>query len=342
VVGTARQLRGRAAHGLRGFASAATLPGMNPATFAYEKASTVDEALSLLAEHGADAKLIAGGQSLLSLMKLRLARPDRLIDIGRIDSLRGVRSTADGRLVIGALTTYAQLLETPPVMDLALMADALPRIADVQVRNRGTIGGAIAHADPAADMPAILLALWAEVVARSAQRGERTISIDDFFDGAFSTALAPDELLTEIRLPSPSGSYGSAYRRLEQPASGFAIAGVAVVVGRTGSDGGADRTGDSTGDRAGDRTGARASVRAVDDVRLAVTGVGDQPYRATAVEDALRGTTLDAAAIDTAVASITQGVSVQADIHADRDYRAAMAAVMARRALELARDRLFA
>jgi aerobic carbon-monoxide dehydrogenase medium subunit len=303
---------------------------MIPAAFAYDRASTVDEALALLAEHGADAKLIAGGQSLLPLMKLRLARPDRLIDIGRIESLRGVRSAADGRLAIGALTTYAQLLQAPAVMGLALMADALPRIADVQARNRGTIGGAIAHADPAADMPAVLLALGAEVVARSAQRGERTISIDEFFDGAFSTALAPDELLTEIRLPSPSGSYGSAYRRLEQPASGFAIAGVAVVVGRTGSSGGADRT------------GKRASERAVDHVGVAVTGVGDQPYRATAVEDTLRGTTLDSAAIDTAVASITQGVSVQADIHADRDYRAAMAAVMARRALELARDRLFA
>jgi carbon-monoxide dehydrogenase medium subunit len=290
---------------------------MIPAAFAYERASTVDEALVLLAEHGADGKLIAGGQSLLPLMKLRLARPDRLIDIGRIDSLRGVRTTPDGRLAIGALTTYTQLLATPSVVSLALMADGLPHVADVQVRNRGTIGGAIAHADPAADMPAILIVLGAEVVARSAQRGERTIAIDEFFDGAFSTALAPDELLTEIRLASPSGSYGSAYRRLEQPASGFAIAGVAVILGRTGSDGAAAH------------------------VRVAVTGVGDQPYRATAVEDGLRGTMLDSAAIDTAVASIAQGVSVQADIHADRDYRAAMAAVMARRALESARDRLF-
>jgi carbon-monoxide dehydrogenase medium subunit len=292
---------------------------MIPAAFDYSRASTVDEALTLLMEHGADAKLIAGGQSLLPLMKLRLARPDRLIDIGRIDSLRGVRPTPDGRLAIGALTTYAQLLDTPEVMGLALMADALPRIADVQVRNRGTIGGAIAHADPAADMPAVLLALGAEVVARSAHRGERTISIDEFFDGAFSTALAPDELLTEIRLPSPSGSYGSAYRMLEQPASGFAIAGVAAVVGRSkgsGADG------------------------EVDDVRVAVTGLGDKPYRATSVENALRGTKLRSAAIGSAVASITEGVSVQADIHADRAYRTAMAGVMARRALEAARDRL--
>jgi carbon-monoxide dehydrogenase medium subunit len=293
---------------------------MIPAAFDYSRASTVDEALALLMEHGADAKLLAGGQSLLPYMKLRLARPDRLIDIGRIDSLRGVRALPDGRLAIGALTTYAQLLDDPKVMGLALMADALPRIADVQVRNRGTIGGAIAHADPAADIPAVLLALEAEVMARSARHGERTIPIGDFFEGAFSTALAPDELVTEIRVSSPSGSYGSAYRMLEQPASGFAIAGVAVVVGRSGANGSADGE--------------------VDDVRVAVTGVGEKPYRATSVEDALRGTKLGSAAIGNAVGSITDSVAVQGDIHADVAYRTAMAGVMARRALEAARERL--
>jgi carbon-monoxide dehydrogenase medium subunit len=293
-----------------------------PAAFAYDRASTVDEALELLATHGADAKIIAGGQSLLPLMKLRLARPERLIDIGRLDALRGVRLLPAGRLSIGALTTYAELLEDRSVMGLALMADALPHIADVQVRNRGTIGGAIAHADPAADVPALLLALDAEVIARSASRGERTIPVATFFEGAFSTALAPDELLLEIRVPAPSGSYGSAYRRLEQQASGFAIAGVAVVVGRTGKGGSDGRDG------------------IVDDVRVAVTGVGDTPYRATAVEGALRGSSLGSADIDSAVADITAGVSVQGDIHADPAYRTAMAQVMARRALEAARDRL--
>ena len=291
---------------------------MIPAAFAYDRASSVEEALGLLIEHGADAKLIAGGQSLLPLMKLRLARPDRLIDIGRIESLRGVREAPDGRLAIGSLTTYAQLLEDSRVTGLALMADALPRIADVQVRNRGTIGGAIAHADPAADMPALLLALEAEVVVRSAHRGERVVPITEFFEGAFATALAPDELLTEVRLPSPSGSYGSAYQVLEQPASGFAIAGVAAVIGQTGS--GEDGT--------------------FDDVRVAVTGVGDAPYRATSVEDALRGSKLGSAAIGSAVAGICEGVDVQGDIHADSTYRAAMAGVMARRALEAARARL--
>ena len=306
---------------------------MIPAAFAYSSAASVDEALGLLALHGADAKIIAGGQSLLPLMKLRLARPERLIDIGRIDSLRGVRALRDGRLAIGALTTYAQLLENRSVIGLELMADAVPRIADVQVRNRGTIGGAIAHADPAADIPAVLLALDAEVIARSTDRGERTIPIGEFFDGAFSTALAPDELLTEIRIRAPSGTYGSAYRMLEQPASGFAIAGVAAVVGRRSAqadDGAADH-------------GARdhaAHIGTVDDVSIAVTGVGDHPYRASAAEDALRGSNLDAAAIDSAVAAVCDGVTVQSDLHANRAYRQAMAGVIARRALEAARQRL--
>ena len=292
---------------------------MIPAAFAYDRATTVDEALALLAKHGFDAKVIAGGQSLLPLMKLRLARPERLIDIGRITSLRGVGRLSDGRLAVGALTTYADLLDDPNVTGLALMADALPRIADLQVRNRGTIGGAIAHADPASDMPALLLALGADVVARSAARGERAIAMEDFLEGAFTSVLAPDELVIGIRLPSPSGSYGSAYRALEQPASGYAIAGVAAVVGRTaGGDG------------------------PVDDVRIAVTGVGDHPYRASAAEAALAGTTLSADAIAAAAAKVTEGVDVMGDIHADREYRTAMAAVMAKRAIETARERLLA
>jgi len=293
---------------------------VNPAGFDYSRAASTDEALALLTQHGAEAKIIAGGQSLLPLMKLRLARPERLIDIGRIDSLRGVRTLPDGRIAIGALTTYADVLADPTVMQLTLLADALPEIADVQVRNRGTIGGAIAHADPAADVPALLLALDAEVVVRSGERGKRSIAIAEFFDGPFSTALAPDELLTEIRIPSPSGSYGSAYRRLEQPASGFAIAGVAAVIGQTGG---------------------YAADEPVDDVRVAVTGVGDHPYRATGVEAALLGTKLEPETLAAAVGGICDGITVQSDIHADRGYRSAMAAVMARRALEAARQRLF-
>jgi len=293
---------------------------VNPAAFAYERAETLDDALRLLGDHGFDGKVVAGGQSLLPLMKLRLARPELLIDIGRLGALRGVHELPDGRLGIGALTTYADLLDSVLVLQLALMADAVPHIADVQVRNRGTIGGSIAHADPAGDVPALLLALGAEVVARSAARGERSIAIEEFFLGPFATALEPDELLTEIRMPAPSGASGSAYQRLAQQASGFAIAGVAVVVGQTGGS---------------------SADGPVDDVRVAVTGVGDTPYRATAVEAALEGTTLDRPSIDAAAARITDGVAVQSDIHADRDYRSAMAGVMARRALQSARERLF-
>jgi aerobic carbon-monoxide dehydrogenase medium subunit len=290
---------------------------MIPAAFAYTRASTLAEALALLLEHGPDGKVLAGGHSLIPLMKLRLARPERLIDIGRLDELRGVRDAPGGGLAIGSLTTYSALLDNSQVCGLGVMADALPRIGDVQVRNRGTIGGSIAHADPAADLPAVLLALDAVVIAKSAARGEREIAITEFFEGAFSTALAEDELLTEIRLPAPSGTVGSSYQALEQQASGYPIAGVAAVVGSV-----------------------RDGAAAWDHLRIAVTGVGERPYRAAAAEAALAGRSGDDAAIEAAVALITEGVSVSADIHADAEYRAAMARVMATRAIELARARL--
>jgi carbon-monoxide dehydrogenase medium subunit len=290
---------------------------MIPASFEYSRATTVEHALQLLVEHAPGVRLLAGGQSLLPLMKLRLARPERLIDIGRLGEIRGIMEIEAGGLAIGALTTYADLLENPTVGQLGVFADALPRIGDVQVRNRGTIGGSIAHADPAADLPAVLLALDVAVIARSAARGEREIAIADFFDGAFSTALAEDELLTEIRVPAPSGTVASAYQALEQQASGYPIAGVAVVVGSVHEG--------STG---------------WDLVRIAVTGVGERPYRAAAAEAALAESSGDEAAIEAAVALITDGVSVNADIHADAEYRAAMARVMATRAIELARARL--
>ena len=286
---------------------------MIPAAFEYKRAMSLDEALALLAEHGSDAKVLAGGHSLLPLMKLRLARPERLIDIGRLEALRGVTDNASGGLRIGALTTYAELLEDPRIPRYGALADALPRIGDVQVRNRGTIGGSIAHADPAADLTAVLLALDAIVVVCSAARGEREHAIDHFFEGPFTTALADDELLTDIVLPAPSGETGSAYQALDQHASGYPIAGVAAVVGEL--------------------------------TRVAVTGVSDHAYRATAVEAALVEAAKGGAeglehAINAAVAHITEGIEVNGDIHADPEYRAAMARVMAKRAIELARARL--
>jgi carbon-monoxide dehydrogenase medium subunit len=285
---------------------------MIPAAFDYTRADTLDEALRLLAANDG-AKLLAGGHSLLPLLKLRLGAADTLIDIGRLSELKGVRQLSDGRLAIGAMTTYRELEESP-AKHYGLLADALPGIGDVQVRNRGTVGGAIAHADPASDLPACLLALDAEVVARSA-KGERTIPIDGFFVGPFATALDPGEILTEIRLPGPRDDAGSAYATLEQAASGYALVGVAAVV-FAGNGGG------------------------IAGANVALTGVGDVAYRAKAVEEALAGSDGSAAAIEAAAAHATDGVEVASDIHADRAYRTAMAAVFTRRAIEAALARL--
>ena len=279
---------------------------MIPAAFGYDRPSSLDEAIGLLARDG-DAKILAGGQSLLPLLKLRLAAADRLIDIGRIRELRGIRELADGGLAIGALTTYRDVLDSPAAMRYRCLAEAVPDIGDVQVRNRGTVGGSIAHADPASDLPAVVLALGATVVARSSS-GERTIPADEFFRGPFQTALRDDEILTEIRLPGASDTVGSAYRSLTQLASGYSIVGVAAVVAR--------------------------SAGSISMAQIGVTGVGDVAYRATAVEQALSGTDGSADAIEAAAAHAAEGQTVASDIHADGKYRARMAQVFVRRAIE--------
>jgi carbon-monoxide dehydrogenase medium subunit len=286
---------------------------MIPAGFEYTRPTSVEEALLQLSRHGDGAKVLAGGQSLLPLMKLRVANVERLIDIGRLDELRGVSTLPDGRLSIGALTTYRELLESDAVMRYGLLRDAVPGIGDVQVRNRGTVGGAIAHADPASDLPAILLALEADVVARSAA-GQRTIPITSFFEGSFLSALRHDELVTSVILPPGREDAGSAYRSLEQPASGYSIVGVAAVVVVGGG--------------------------VIRDARVGVTGVGEVAYRARAVEAALAGADGSAASLAAAAGHATDGVTVNADIHADAAYRGAMAAVYVRRALEAALARV--
>ncbi|HEV8490184.1 MAG TPA: xanthine dehydrogenase family protein subunit M [Candidatus Limnocylindrales bacterium] len=283
---------------------------MIPAAFGYSRPKTLDQALREIRN---GSKVIAGGQSLLPLLKLRLAAVDRLVDIGSVPGLKGIRRLDDGRMAVGALTTYRELLESPAA-EYGLLRDALPMIADVQVRNRGTVGGSIAHADPASDLPACLLALDAEIVARSPS-GERTIRAAEFFQGAFATALAENEILTEIRLPGPRDDAGSAYRKLKQRASGYAIVGVAAVVVR-----GADGT--------------------IAEARIGITGVGDVAYRATAVEKALVGSDGSARAIGAAAVLATEGRVVNADIHADAEYRTAMAAVYTRRAIEGALARI--
>ncbi len=285
---------------------------MIPASFSYQRPASLDEALAAI---GADpgAKILAGGQSLLPLLKMRLASANSLVDIGRIPGLSGVRKLDDGGLGIGALTTYAELLDSP-ARDYGLLGDAIPHIGDVQVRNRGTIGGAIAHCDPASDLAACLLALDAGLVIRSAG-GERTTSVDGFFEGAFTTHLGAGEILTEVRLPAPSDNVGSAYATLQQSASGYPLVGVAAIVFGDGSGG-------------------------IAQANVALTGVGDHAYRAKAVEAALRGSDGSSGSIASAAAHATDGVDVQGDIHADRAYRTAMATVYTRRAIEAALARL--
>jgi aerobic carbon-monoxide dehydrogenase medium subunit len=285
---------------------------MIPAAFEYTRATSVEEALGILASDQG-AKLIAGGQSLLPLMKLRLAQPARLVDIGRLAELRGITRLADGRLSVGALTTYAELLDSP-VMHYGVMKDVLPRIADVQVRNRGTIGGAVAHADPAADLPAALLALDAEAVVQS-PTGSRTVKVDGFFRGPFATALGHDELLAAVILPAPRDDAGSAYASIEQRASGYPIAGVAAVAILGAGD-------------------------VIERAMIGVTGVSGHPYRAAEAEAALVGTAGSGGDVAAAAALVVGGRDVSADIHAGREYRAAMAVVHARRAIEAALARV--
>jgi carbon-monoxide dehydrogenase medium subunit len=279
-----------------------------PSAFGYARAGSVDEALRLLASDPG-AKVIAGGQSILPLMKLRLAHPGSLVDIGRLGELRGISKLDDGRLSVGALTTYSDLLDSP-ALHYGVLRDALPTIADVQVRNVGTVGGAVAHADPNSDLPAALLALDAELVLRSS-RGTRTVPVNGFFSGPFATGIAHDELLTAVILPAPRDDAGSAYASLEQPASGYAMVGVAAVVIR-GPGGVIERAG------------------------IGITGVSDHPYRATEVEAALVGTVGSAEVLGAAAAQGVSGRRANADIHAGAEYRAAMTTVYTRRALEAA------
>ena len=280
---------------------------MNMAAFTYQRASSLDDALAALA--GGDAKVIAGGMSILPLMKLRLASPDKLVDIGRLSELKGIKPTADGGMEIGALATYADILAST---SLPIAIQCITGIGDIQVRNRGTVGGSISHADPASDLPALGLALDYSVVLRSA-RGERTVPMDGFFEGAFQTGMEPDEILVRIvRGPLPAGVGGS-YQKMEHPASGYSIVGVAAVIASSGG--------------------------SVTHARVALTGVGEVAYRAKAVEAALMGSDGSPAAVTAAAQHATDGQTVNGDIHANRDYRARMAVVYTRRAIEAALGR---
>ena len=277
------------------------------AAFGYRRATSLDDALAALAE--GDAKVIAGGMSLLPLMKLRLASPESLVDIGGLSELRAMGPTADGGLEIGALVTYAEVLANT---QLPIAVQCIYGIGDIQVRNRGTVGGAISHADPASDLPALGLALDYSAVLRSS-RGERTVPLDGFFEGPFQTGIAADEILVKmVRGPLPAGAGGS-YQKMEHPASGYSIVGVAAVIVASGG--------------------------SVTHARVALTGVGEVAYRAKAVEAALLGSDGSPAAVAAAAEHAADGQTVNSDIHANRDYRARMAVVYTRRAIEAALGR---
>ncbi|MBV8207773.1 MAG: xanthine dehydrogenase family protein subunit M [Acidobacteria bacterium] len=276
---------------------------MIPANFDYQAPSSVEQAIALL-ESSHEAKLLAGGHSLLPAMKLRLAEPALLIDLGRIPGLSYVRE-AGAQVALGAMTTHAAIAESPLLASRSpLLSRAARQIGDVQVRNRGTIGGSIAHADPAADYPAALLALDAEIVARG-RKGERTIPAREFFSGLFSTTLLSGELITEIRVPATTGA-GTSYAKFHHPASGFAVVGVAAVV--------------------------KMASGKIQSAAIGITGVADHAYRAGAAERAL--VNQPASAIAGACSRAAEGVDALGDHFASAEYRKHLAAVYCRRAVQ--------
>ena len=275
--------------------------------FEYERATSVDDAIAKLAAAGG-AKLIAGGHSLVPLMKLRLSEPERLIDISKIPGLSGIKETA-GRIEIGATTTHADIAGSTLLREkCAVMAEAAAEIGDPQVRNRGTIGGSLAHADPAADLPAVVIALDADIVLKG-KGGARTVKASAFFRGLYDVDLAPGELITAIQF-APARS--AAYAKLHQKASHFAIVGVAAVLDVTGG--------------------------VIQSARIGLTGAGTHAMRLTAVEQALAGKKADAVAeaVKTAASAVSD---VNGDLHASAEYRQAMIPVFVRRAVEKALGR---
>ncbi len=285
---------------------------MYPSAFDYYRPSTIDEVIKLLKENP-EGKIIAGGHSLLPMMKLRLASPASLIDIGKVEGLSGITSR-NGDVVVGATTTYASIL-TSDVMSstLPIMTEAANVVGDIQVRNRGTLGGSISHADPAADFPAVLLALNATVKAVG-PNGERSIGVDDFFVDMFTTSLDPEEVVTEVSIPKPQGKTGMAYEKFSHPASGYAVVGVAAVV--------------TLGDE-----GKVASAR------VAVTGAGPIATRANGTESTLTGQEPSAENVKSAAEKASDGITFLGDIHAGEEYRAHLTRVFTERALNKAIER---
>ena len=275
---------------------------MIPAEFDYEAPESLEEAVRMLRENGEDAKLLAGGHSLLPLMKLRLAAPTVLIDLRRIPGLHGIQRE-NGSWRLGAMTRHADLQETK---ELGVVSRAASLIADQQVRNRGTIGGSLAHGDPASDLPAVMLVTDGEVTAQGTG-GQRTIAAADLFQGYLTTSLAHDEVLTEVRLPILDG-YGYGYQKFNRRAEDWAMVGVCALV-------------------------KKASDGTCQDVRIGLTHMGATPLRATVAEDALRGQALDADSIARTAEHAAEGTHPPGDLNATPDYKRHLARTLTRRAL---------
>jgi len=282
---------------------------MIPAAFDYVRAETVHEAVAALAEHGDEAKVLAGGHSLVPLMRLRLAMPTVLVDLNRCEGLRGIRDTGDS-LTVGAMTTHHAVLTDPLVAEHApILASMTAVVGDVQVRHRGTFGGAVAHGDAAGDLGSAVLALEATIVAQG-PGGRREIPAEQFFVDYLTTALEPDEVLVEVRVPKLGAGWGSRYEKFQRVSHSWATVGVCALVHRT----------DGT----------------IDEARVGLTHMGTTPLRAPAVEQALAGATASAESIASAASHAADGTSPPTDLNADPEYRAHMARVLTRRALEAA------
>ncbi|MEU5883699.1 xanthine dehydrogenase family protein subunit M [Spirillospora sp. NPDC047279] len=283
---------------------------MIPPSFDYIRPTTVDQAVSALAEAGEDAKVLAGGQSLMPLLRLRLAYPEALIDLDRVDGLREIRPE-NGHLFIGAMATHHEVMRHPLIAEHApLIAKATATVADPAVRHRGTFGGSLAHADPAGDLPAVALALDAVFLARSAARGEREIPAAEFFVDWMTSALEPDELLVGVRVPKLGPGWGVHYEKFHRTAQAWAIVGVACAV--------------------------RRERGAIEDARVALTNMGPAPVRASEVERFIEGRSVSENSFRAASERATEGVAPPGDLHGSAEYRAHLARVLTARALTAA------
>jgi carbon-monoxide dehydrogenase medium subunit len=287
---------------------------MKPAPFAYLAPQEIDEALELLEQHGDEAKILAGGQSLMPLLSLRLARPGVIVDINRLANLAFIRTRVDAGLTLGALTRQRALERSPDVASQSpLLSATMPFIAHFQIRNRGTLGGSLAHADPAAELPAVALILEAELVLRSA-RAERVVQAKDFFLGYMTTTMEPNELLTEIRIPALRPKAGWAIEEVARRRGDLGLVGVAIMVELNGNN-------------------------ACQDARIALFGVGEKPERMKRAEQWVRGKAVREIQLAAVAQAVSDDLRPLSDVHASAEYRKEVAGVLTRRALENALNR---